>query len=382
MRDDEVDSKFSSYTYGEARTGLKQLVEFTCTSEDLDEVKAFLRTKVRTLELQTTHTVNVSHGGYGRYSRYQVVQHKYAGGGAGGCCGYIEVLEIKNAPDGRCSFVVHEWTSGKGGWFTEWETLANALAAWECGWSGASKLETFAKLAGFKRRVPCGQLSPWFYAIGDEELVGDYALPFGVEDDPVFRLGRKFLVTDDEGNVSLKTCMGTRFVREIPDPSFYGGRRSGDQVLVFRLVYWDGGSVWDERCNRSDADRPRPLETGEEWIAAAVEQFIALLSGNSKGFSINFTNGAKFVGRLVEGKSRSSPTGEYYAVVHFTKGEKQEGRFEFKPTPDVPTVRAFLINALTKKFPGKTIARMRITRKRVSPGEKKWAGVFFKPSSS
>lgn len=367
------DKKFSSYTHSDGRTGIKQRVSFTCCSEDVDEVKKFLREKVRTIEVETTHTVNVSHGGYGRYSRYQIVQHKYAGGGEGGCCGYIEVLEIKDAPKGRCPFVIHEWTSDRGECFTEWETLADALAAWEKSWSSHSKPETFVGLHGFKRRVECGALSSWFYATGEEELIGDYAVPYGIEDDPVFRLGKKFVVVDSDGAVAVKTCMGTRFVREVPG-DYYG--RSEQKVRVFRLVYWDDGTVWDERYAKERA--PRLLDEKEVWIAEALAQFRAVLAGKQTGFTINFTNGTKFFGGIREGKPRANPEGRYFAIVHLSDGTKQEGWFNFKPTPDAPDAITFLNRAIEKKY-GVTVKKVTIKEKQTTKKGKKWAGVFLSP---
>ncbi len=177
---------FSSYTYSEGKTGGGQLVEFTCPPEAAADVKAFLQQNVRTINPPTTYKTKAGHGAYGMYSRYSIKQHRYAGGGPdeGGSWGYIEILEIKNPPDGRWGIIINECTSLQGGVFSEWETLKQARAAFTKCQSTLSTENEFPKLPGFKRRVVCGALRPWFYAIGDEELIGDYSFPDGCKTMP------------------------------------------------------------------------------------------------------------------------------------------------------------------------------------------------------
>lgn len=122
--DDE--ERFSSYSYGEARTGNGQVVEFSYpTTSSREEIASFIKTHVRDIDLPATRQVNVGHGGYGQYSRFNIKQHKYAGGGPGegGGWGYIEVLEIQNPPNEKLGIVINERTSRDGGTFTEWDTL-------------------------------------------------------------------------------------------------------------------------------------------------------------------------------------------------------------------------------------------------------------------
>ena len=300
----EKSDRFSSYRFGEGRTGIGQAVQFTCPIDDAEIVREFLRTHVRTLDIPTTGRVLVAHGGYGQHTRYDVVQHDYAGGGTG----FIEVLEIKNPPDGRQGVVIYESPGdSRGDAFTEWETIENARAAFARFWGRDDTGEEFPKLPGFRRRVACGRLVPWFYAIGKELLVGDYAFPDGLQDDAVYRFGRQFVVFDHEGVPAVKTCMGTRFFR---------GRRDyyPHEEVQYRLVYFDDGSVWDESVSRGGT--PRPVLDGELWITEAVQQFRGLLAGKSTGFTINFTDGNKFVGKLAPaGRRVPCAEGDYYLVV-------------------------------------------------------------------
>ncbi len=364
-----VKDRFLTYQCGEGRTGTGQLVEFTCPPDAMEQVRAFLRENVRTIDIPSTGRVHVAHGGYGQYTRYRVTQHDYAGGGPGesGGWGYIEILEIKDPPDGRWGIVINEHTSHEGGAFTEWETVESARAAFAKFWgSSRSTEEEFPKLPGFKRRVVCGALTPWFYAIGDEQLIGDYAFPEGLQGDAVYRFGRQFVVFDHDGVPAVKTCMGTRFVEWRHDYYPYDAQQ-------YRLVYWDDGSMWDERNNRGSS--PRPVEEGEMWIAVAIQQFRHLLTGKSTKFTVNFTDGNKFVGKLVRANHRvPCAEGDYFLVVSFKDKKKplQGWVYGFKPTKDAPDIVQYVVQRYTKS----EVERVEVKECKTEKGGRKWAGVF------
>ena len=365
--------RFSSYRYGEGRTGIGQMVEFTCPSDVAEQVSEFLRTNIRTIDIPTTGRVNIAHGGYGQYTRYEIIQHDYAGGGPGdgGGWGYIEVLEIKNPPDRRCGIVINECTSHKGSVFTEWEILENARAAFAKCWGRHRTEEEFPKLTGFKRRVACGALTPWFYAIGDEELIGDYAFPEGLQDDAVYRFGRQFIVFDCDGIPTQKTCMGTRFVKQKREYDPYG-------EYQYRLVYWDDGSVWDEDSCRSDS--PRPVKEGEMWIAEAIQQFRRLLAGKSTEFTINFTDGNKFAGKLVRTNRRvPCAEGNYFLIVRLKDKKKPlEGWVkDFKPTQKAPDIVQYVTQRYAQN--GQEVEHIEVRKSKIEKGGKKWSGVYFHP---
>lgn len=365
--------QFSSYQCCEGRTAIGQHVEFTCAPDGGKEIREFLKTKIRTIDIPATGRVQVGHGFYGRDTRYKIVQHKYAGGGSPGGGGYIEVLEIKNPPDGRWGIVINEHNSRFGTVFTEWETFKQALKVFEECWCVRDTAEKMPKLFGFKRRVICGALTPWFYAIGDEQLIGDYTFPEGLQDDPVYRFGKKFVVENDEGVSVIKTCMGTRFV-QYEDSDYHSGLKTEHH---FRIVYWNDGSVWDESRDRSNP--PRLAKENEFWIDEAVQKFHQFLSGKSTEFSINFTDGNKFVGKLVKpGHRKPCAEGDYYIVAH-TKGSNkpQEGWVNnFKPTPELPDIIQFVAAGL--KGRGKVAERIEVKKCRVKKDGKKWAGAFFR----
>ncbi len=82
---------FSVTTSSEIKTGGGQLLRFDCRPEDVERVKRCLGSLVEGITLpQTVHVKGVSQGGYGRYSRFDIKQHDYAGGGYPGCGGFIE----------------------------------------------------------------------------------------------------------------------------------------------------------------------------------------------------------------------------------------------------------------------------------------------------
>lgn len=373
---------FSSYTYGEGKTAIGQIVKFTCRQGDNAEVAKFLREKVRTIDVPTTGRVNVPHGGYGRYTRYDIVQHKYAGGGPD--CGgwaYIEVLEIKDAPDGRKEFVIHQCDSSKGSFFSEWQTLDDAINAFEKMFGAVDAHEEFPKRKGFLRFVNCGTLTPWFYAIGDQELIGDYAFPEGVQNDPVYTFGRKFVVYDSDGIPSVKTCMGTRHIcrRSERDPS---------ETKMYRVVYFDDGSFWNEGNSYSfkrlpdHKSAPRPLQEDELWITDAIQQFRLLLAGKSTSFTINFADGNKFVGKLSPSKENTScAEGDYQLSINVKGEEPMKGWIrDFKPTKEIPNIIAYVTKKLASQ--DKVVESIEILRSKTKANGKKWAGVYYNPSKS
>lgn len=372
-------NSFTTYSLGECRTAIGQVIEFTCRPDEVSQIREFIEKSIRTISTPVTGNF-VKHGSYRTYTRYKIIQHKYAGGGPGdeGGWGYIEVLEMSEAPDGRCGIVINECTSLSGSIFTEWETLEHAITAFEKSWNARNRSEVLQESEGFKRRVICGELTPWFYAIGDEKLIGDYAFPEGLQDDPTYRFGRKFVVYDQGGIPSVKTCMGTR-LHEHKQNDYPNNK------YQYRIVYWDDGSMWDESGRHSwwsiDYDKPRPIEEGEIWITEAIKQFKQLLAGKSTDLTINFTDGDKFVGKLIRHRKQSiCYEGDYNLVVH-VKGKKQPLKGwvrDFTPSHESPDIVKFVTNKYAEK--GLVIERIEIVESKVKRGGKKWAGVFFKSS--
>lgn len=364
--------KFNSYTFGEVKTAGGQTVSFTCSPDDRAKVAAFLSEHVRDIDIPTTGRVNVSHGGYGRYTRYDVTQHEYAGYGGG----YIEVLEVKNPPDGKSGFVIHDFRSYEGAVFTEWNTLADALAAYEQFWKMPERQHRTWQELKCQRLISCGVLVPWFYAVGNQELIGDYAFPEGLQDDPVYVTGRRFVVCASEDDAPrIKICLGTRFFSgDFRDSPHHRG------PWCQRMVHWDDGSV---TLFESDSDTPnggwvRPLQDGELWVTEALEQFQRLLAGQTDRFSIKFSDGTQFVGRVIPAKAPTELTrpGEYYARVSIAGDKEREGKFDFIPTAELPDVVAFLRN----KFSPKQIELLEV-RPNLSKG-KRWAGMFYARTKS
>ena len=364
--------EYPSYTQGEAVTGIGQVVEFTCASEDAGAVKTLLEEKVRHVEIPVTHVTNVSHGGYGRYSRYKIEQHKYAGGRSG----FIEVVEIKNPLEKMCPFIIYEYNSHYGSCFSEWEDSDSAKRAFEKNWGSNNWHEGIAKISGFKRLVKCGPLTPWFYAVGDEVVMGDYAIASGLENDPVFRLGRKFVFTDEHGVSKIKTCMGSRLVIE------HGDGYSSSGTSIWRMVYWDDGTalrIHKDNCIDGDGyfggsdSFPRLLHDEEVWIAEACEKFSALLSGLKEGFQMKFDDGRVLTVKLSsKGKRGPSAAGDYLVKATRKNHSTKEGWVRgFVPTAEHPDIVSFIL----AKYEG--IAKIKILKSVPEKDGKKWHGAFF-----
>jgi len=121
-----------------------------------------------------------SHRGHVSESHYDILEYTYVGGDDPPCGGYMHVIEIKNPPEGRCGFIIHEFlqhAESHERHFAEWQSLAEAIAAFEKCWSWRG-FAGFPEMPGFLRTVECGQQKPWFFAKPDEYAPGDYvALP-------------------------------------------------------------------------------------------------------------------------------------------------------------------------------------------------------------
>lgn len=353
--------------FGEVKTESGQLIQFHCSPDDLTNVRQLLA-KIPYLNVAVTGEVAIGHGGSKRFSRYTITQHRYAGGG-----GYIEVLEIANPPDGRCGIVIHNYQGSKGSTFTEWSSVQDAVNAYEAEFIGSGHASHRQSLPGFIRSVDCHGLTPWFYAVGTQVLFGDFVLPENMQDDPVYRCGQKFVVYDSNRIPTIKTCVGCREITV--DATRYIHNR-----YSYRRIYWDDGTIWDDR----DSIRylPRPLRDNEIWITEALDQFRKLLTGFSRQFAINFTDGTRFIGRI--SIPRSSPVnvqGDYLVRV-WLKGKKQPTQGwvrNFEPTPEAPTLLQYISHKLAP--PGNVVTRIEVIDQERLVRGKKWAGVFWNPKS-
>jgi len=366
---------FSVTTYREVRTAGGQLVEFKCVPEDAERIGKCISAPVEEIELpQTGKVCLVGQGGYGRYTRFDIRQHDYAGGGFPGCGGFTEVLEIKNPINGKCAIILHEYRTEEHSvmcYFIEWDCIHNAIDAFKKKWNGLNR-DDFSKLPGFRRRVECGRLTPWFYAIGDQEIVGDYAFPEGLQDDPVYTFGRKFVVYVDarqeEKKPVVKTCMGCRIINSRNEYGFKS----------YRVVHWSDGTVWDEsntyRCGRP----PRPIEEADDedlWAHELRRQLPFLKKG--KKIVIHFADGLIFEGAFTQ-REGPTPKGKYYVLVTL-KGKDDnnnppiEGWVDFVPTPECPTLAKHVLGIFKKH--GVVVNSVKIKKRENAEGKE--PSLFF-----
>lgn len=382
--------RVTSYRYGEGATLEGQVVQFTAPSDEFELAKDALQ-HFRDIRIPSSALVNVEHGGYGRYSRYEIEQIDYGGGNNEVGGGYYEILSIKNAPEGRQPIVSHGFMSS-GEWFSqffaEWESVEAAKAHWDkVGRGRILTLREFkdsqaSAVDGLLRVVNTGYLSPWFYATGDAYLVGDYVFPEHLAQDPTFTFGRQFLVpekSDKSGEMlhKLKTCMGCVVEEHRDRPTYYARGDERQLVKKYRAVQWHDGTVTEVYPYTPDSQVPVPLAEGDTWVSDAQRKFVEMLAGKTLGFEIEFANGGKFVGKYVQPPEAPKPTaaGDYCASVTLDNGEAIEGWVHgFSPTDDEPTIVSHIEKRLARN--GKTAVRIEITSQRTKKGGKKWAGVY------
>ncbi len=108
----------------------------------------------------------------------------------------------------------------------------------------ASKM--IATQPGHLRKVVTGNLTPWFYAVGNEELLGDFTVPFILNDHPVYRLVRQFVLVEEhksgERYETIKTCVGCWTIRWMKP--HYGYVSPEEKANQFEhIIYWHDGTA-------------------------------------------------------------------------------------------------------------------------------------------
>jgi hypothetical protein len=264
----------TSWMLGESRTSRGELVRFGAAKQDVPLVTEAIERLVD-IDLPDTHQYSIGHGSFGAYSRYRLEQLKYAGGGSG----YIEVLHVNDAPDGRCPNVVYLYSMYGGCWFWEFPNRTTAVAAWKACWGHGNRIfGAMSQQKGLVRAVFCDTLRPWFYAVGNQVICGDLVFPAYQQDHPYFVPGGYYLVDSEEpGEQKVKRCIGSRIQYD-----GYGGRQYVKQAVVF----WDDGTV-SEFSDRLH-DMPRALGDDED-IAFTLGEFRRLL-GEDPNAAIDVVN--------------------------------------------------------------------------------------------
>ncbi len=362
---------FVIYTYSEVKTAGGQVVKFSCEPDDVEKIKKFIGSLVKGIEIpQAKEISGVGHGGYGRYSRFEVKQHKYAGRGYPGCGGYIEVLQIFNPIEGKCGnifYSYHQQEYSTFAYFIEWETIEDALNAFQKHWEGLDS-EKYSKLPGFKRRVECGNLEPWFYAVGDQEIIGDYAFPEDLQDDPVYTIGRKFVVYvdgyKDQKMPVVKTCIGCKTIVD-------------DYKTFHRVIYWKDGTIHEDNKYKY-GKQPRPLEEADEedlWAYEIRKKLPSIKDGGQ--MVIHFADGMTFRGSFTK-REKPTPKGNYFVSV-ILKGVCSvdtlpiEGWVDFVPTEENPLLSEHVMKMFSKH--GLVVNSITIKKKKKTEGKE--PNLFF-----
>ena len=255
-------------TYREVRLLNGSLLSIQVDDDKADAVVACLMEHVVFAEIGGGKRV-VTKGSYGRYTRYDIVQHHYAGGGHPGNGGFIEALEIRDPPNERCRFVlyaVHQVPFGlEQGFFVEFQSLEDLVSAYKAHWGhNHQRIQSDAPaFPGFLRLVPCGALTPWFYAVGHQELHRDFVIVPEWGNDPMYPPGKQFVVTPKGGCSRTKTCMGARVLTD--------HHPNGNPEDVRHYVLWDDGTCWNGHGTPPKASKTQPwfVETLDEEASVA-----------------------------------------------------------------------------------------------------------------
>lgn len=294
-----------------------------------------------------------------RYSRYNITVHKVEGLNDFNHAGSL--FEIHDGPVDKSPIVIDRFTS-----FSEWESLEAAKAALKVMDSRWLRHEDIAEnpLPGQLRVVLCHPFDPWYYAIDNQLIVGDIVFPDGFQEDPVFKAGTPCVVYDRDDRPNIKICLGCRLERRNNYPS-----NSQVHVPVFRTVYFDDGTIWNE------SDRigkpPRPLGDNEVWAFDVLQRVQQSLAGGAMNFEVPLVGGMKFIGRL-RGRNGNTFEGTYHARISFKDGGKDEGYFDFNPTPELPTAEAFLRARYER--PRREFASLKVTLHKKRHLGQNWSG--------
>ena len=102
-----------------------------------------------------------------------------------------------------------------------------------------------------------------------------------------------------------------------------------------------------------------------------------MLSGKKTSFSVKFTNGDEFVGKIKPVSKSPCAEGRYDLKVTIKGGEVLEGYVDFKPKPEASDiVKAVMVNYEKK---GIEVEKVEVVGSKVAHGGKKWAGVYYQP---
>ena len=352
---------------------------------------------------QTQVTTQVEHGWYTGLSRYCLEKLEYAGAGDG-YPAFTEALEIKNPPKGRGRGVLYNYDGLASSWFAEFDTPEQARQAYKQWWSHWSALpstqeEKLRGRPGFRRFVNLGVLTPWFYALGNEQLYvgdiydGDFVLPDWLVDHPTYRLGSWWLVTGRDKEARPVQCLGaSRFIQHRQVDSW---REVKAEVV---RVFWSDGTTTESGDEYVTTQQMRPDQS--VYMAEAHRWLDEVLSGRRDHVVLDTIGGHRLTMRVGALGKTARRAGMYEYDVTFDRdievqvakrdewGQQTDetepkylrqftGSLNFQPTPECKTPEAKFRAMLAKNHPGVEIVKLRLKLMAAEGGGQRWSGVYW-----
>lgn len=347
-------------------------VTVTCPIDMAEEVVKALAS-VSKLELPVAARTTIWHGNSPVYSRYDIEQILYREY----IWGYVEILKVNDNPESRSPIILHERFRGGGRTFSYWKTLTNAqYTADQSCWPTNGTNESFKKLAGFLGLVRSDGLIPWFLAVGDEQLIGEYVFPKRHFQHPVFRPGQDFLVYDmtnpKHPRPKVKRCVCCKMEKvQTPQAPLFT-----EEQLV---IYWSDGSRTTEYSMRGN--QPIPLEEGDMWLVEAKNGLDRLLANPNDQVSIRFTDHTVFGVKIRRAKNPSlRREGLYGLTANVKGGELIHWQKHFCPTERQPSILEYAIEKMEKG--GHKIIWIQVREFTPVGGQKELLGdVFYSPTA-
>lgn len=318
-----------------------QAVTITCPIEDLTTITDALAL-VAKIEVTPNAKTTLWHGKSPVYSRFDIEQIYYQEYS----WGYVEILNVKDGPDDKPGVILHERLRGGGRTFSYWKTVTNAqyMADQPC-WPTSGTTESFQRAVGFISLVKCDGLVPWFLAVGDEQLIGEFTFPKKHFEHPVFRPGQHFVVYDlknpSKPRPMVKMCVCCKMEKVFP--------QAPDFTEYQTVIYWHDGTRSTEYAMRDLP--PIPFDEKDLWLVQAQAGLGNLVVTPNTEIVVSFTDGTAFYGKIRNANHPLLKQAGLYGLTAKVKGQElpEHWQKKFEPSTERPTILDYAVFRLKNK---------------------------------